>query len=104
MAVEPASASRRESVEGGRQGVFESPVGIVDIGPRGATLAHRDLTSELGDDPSDTNDSPRAHECSEPPDTGNRFLACPYFIHDPKKYQSTRTCTGPGWNSISRVK
>jgi hypothetical protein len=33
-----------------------------------------------------------------------RLLACPYFKHNPKKYQTWRTCIGPGWDSVSRLK
>ena len=33
-----------------------------------------------------------------------RLLACPYFKHNPSKYQDVRTCQGPGWGSVRRVK
>lgn len=31
-------------------------------------------------------------------------LACPYFKHNPPKYQQWRTCPGPGWETVHRVK
>jgi hypothetical protein len=31
-------------------------------------------------------------------------LACPFFKNNPTKYQSWRTCPGPGWDSVHRVK
>jgi hypothetical protein len=31
-------------------------------------------------------------------------LACPYFKRNPQKYRSHRTCVGPGWGSVHRVK
>lgn len=34
----------------------------------------------------------------------NVFFACPYFKHDPGRYQSERSCVGPGWPTIHRVK
>jgi hypothetical protein len=31
-------------------------------------------------------------------------LACPYFKHNPMKYQNYRGCSGPGWNTVHRIK
>jgi hypothetical protein len=33
-----------------------------------------------------------------------KFLACPYFQHNPQKYSSQRSCPGPGWPTVHRVK
>ena len=41
-------------------------------------------------------------EYSEP-EPGPRF-ACPYFKRDPQKYRTHRTCPGPGWQTVHRVK
>ncbi|KAF5547850.1 Nicotinate-nucleotide diphosphorylase [Fusarium napiforme] len=30
--------------------------------------------------------------------------ACPYFKYNPAKYKDWRTCPGPGWNDVHRVK
>lgn len=34
----------------------------------------------------------------------SRKLACPYFKYNPSKYQTERTCSGPGWSSVARLK
>jgi len=34
----------------------------------------------------------------------NPRFACPFFKRNPQKYMSNRTCTGPGWTSVRRVK
>ena len=34
----------------------------------------------------------------------SRKLACPFFKRNPQKYLSTRSCVGPGWNEVRRVK
>lgn len=34
---------------------------------------------------------------------GRRF-ACPYFKRDPRKYRKHRSCVGPGWTAVHRVK
>lgn len=31
-------------------------------------------------------------------------LACPYFKHNPRKYRSCKSCPGPGWDTIHRLK
>ena len=36
-------------------------------------------------------------------DSMKRKLACPFFKHNPQKYQ-VRTCQGPGWDSVHRIK
>lgn len=34
----------------------------------------------------------------------NKRLACPYYKHDPRKFRRARTCAGPGFNGIHRLK
>ncbi|CVK91322.1 uncharacterized protein FMAN_09465 [Fusarium mangiferae] len=34
----------------------------------------------------------------------NLKYACPYFKYNPAKYKDWRTCPGPGWNDVHRVK
>ena len=36
-------------------------------------------------------------------DSGARF-ACPFFKHDPERYRNRRTCPGPGWPTVHRMK
>ncbi|RFU31470.1 hypothetical protein B7463_g4863, partial [Scytalidium lignicola] len=31
-------------------------------------------------------------------------LACPFFKHNPRKYMYWRSCPGPGWNTVHRIK
>jgi hypothetical protein len=37
------------------------------------------------------------------PESAKR-LACPYFKRKPSRYQSRRTCSGPGWRTVHRLK
>jgi hypothetical protein len=32
------------------------------------------------------------------------FLACPFFKHDPRRFERVKDCCGPGWGTFSRVK
>ena len=34
---------------------------------------------------------------------GPRF-ACPFYKHDPMRYRNRRTCPGPGWPTVHRMK
>ena len=36
--------------------------------------------------------------------TESKKLACPYFKRDPQKYQRVRSCPGPGWDTVHRLK
>jgi hypothetical protein len=35
--------------------------------------------------------------------TTPRF-ACPFYKHDPERYETSRSCCGPGWETVHRVK
>ncbi|KAI1459618.1 hypothetical protein F4805DRAFT_419639 [Annulohypoxylon moriforme] len=36
--------------------------------------------------------------------TCSRKLACPYFKKDPEHFQLARSCSGPGWDTVHRIK
>jgi len=33
-----------------------------------------------------------------------QMFACPFFKRDPVRYKNYRTCLGPGWTSLHRIK
>lgn len=39
-------------------------------------------------------------------DSGNhgKKFACPYYKNDPERFRDKRTCCGPGWDSVHRLK
>lgn len=49
------------------------------------------------------NNKKRARRDSEPSED-KRLLACPFHQHNPDKYKSERSCCGPGWATIHRLK
>jgi hypothetical protein len=55
------------------------------------------------DEDSDTDDGPPRRIFPKVVRDKRRF-ACPYFKHDPQKYKYFRSCPGPGWDRIHRVK
>jgi hypothetical protein len=36
--------------------------------------------------------------------SGGRYFACPFFQRDPEKYSQCRSCPGPGWKTVHRLK
>jgi hypothetical protein len=40
---------------------------------------------------------------TEDSENGPRF-ACPFYKHDPMRYRNRRTCPGPGWPTVHRMK
>jgi hypothetical protein len=43
------------------------------------------------------------HSARSPSIQASRF-ACPYFKHDPKEFGKRGACSGPGWESVHRLK
>lgn len=38
------------------------------------------------------------------PQTQRQWFACPFYKHNPERYETSRTCCGPGWATVHRVK
>ncbi|KAK1772731.1 hypothetical protein QBC33DRAFT_464203, partial [Phialemonium atrogriseum] len=58
-----------------------------------------DGADDLGDGNfGDRNGNKRAKKTAE------RRFACPYFKHNPDRYRNERTCCGPGWTTVHRLK
>lgn len=56
-----------------------------------------------GDDEDDDGGEGRAAGKKRTKRVVDKF-ACPYMKHDPAKYENQRTCCGPGWDDVHRVK
>jgi hypothetical protein len=61
-----------------------------------------------GDDTSEDgngNGPPKKTKSDNPPESNiSAKFACPYFKRNPRKYQSMRSCTGPGFDTVHRLK
>ncbi|PSR88576.1 hypothetical protein BD289DRAFT_232132 [Coniella lustricola] len=58
------------------------------------------------DDEGDDNDGkrPQAKKSKiEEIEQSNKRLACPFFKHNPQRYQEERSCVGPGWKTVHRL-
>lgn len=58
------------------------------------------------DDPGDEDSNKRRRvsiTTTEDSESGPRF-ACPFYKHDPNRYRNRRTCPGPGWPTVHRMK
>lgn len=62
---------------------------------------------DLRPDDNDENNSNKRSRGSlatvESSETGARF-ACPFFKHEPHRFRNRRTCPGPGWPTVHRMK
>jgi hypothetical protein len=56
---------------------------------------------ESSDD--DTDEGSRSTKRSKKASTSQRF-ACPFYKHNPARYENSRSCVGPGWKTVHRVK
>jgi hypothetical protein len=79
---------------------------------RGSAQASAGKRKSRGDDglpPNDQDDesSNKRRRVSitttEDSENGPRF-ACPFYKHDPNRYRNRRTCPGPGWPTVHRMK
>lgn len=81
----------------GRQSASQSPTG----GKK------RTLRSDEGDGVGGGDDSDQEGEGKFGKKKKNKpdpRFACPYYKHDPVKYRAHRTCPGPGFENVHRVK
>ncbi|CAI6329079.1 unnamed protein product [Periconia digitata] len=69
-----------------------------------------DLLPQPPDDPSDDDENnPNKRRrisvatTASDSDSGPRF-ACPFYKHDPVRFRTRRTCPGPGWTTVHRMK
>ncbi len=66
-------------------------------------VGNSDLTEENG--PGWTGNLPqKAGTATSSSSTPNHMLGCPFFKRDPQRHSKHRSCTGPGWRTIHRVK
>lgn len=86
----------------------ERSSGVTSSNTASSTKRQREESPENGDSDPDEDDSkgkrPRKPNDVEAPAIGMRKLACPYFKRDPSTYQNWRTCPGPGWGTVHRLK
>lgn len=54
-------------------------------------------------DEEEDNEGLRPKRCKTE-DTSNKRLACPFFKRNPHRYKEERSCVGPGWKTIHRLK
>ena len=59
-----------------------------------------DKDGGVGEDDSDEEGDGKSNKKARP----DPKFACPYYKHDPEKYRSHRTCLGPGFPTVHRVR
>jgi len=74
---------------------------LQSLKPKGKRPADRD---DDEDDEDDEDDSHRDKRLTGAPDEPSRRLACHFFKRTPLKYREERSCVGPGWRTVHRIK
>ncbi|KAM6530146.1 hypothetical protein FALCPG4_008270 [Fusarium falciforme] len=69
---------------------------------RDSTEREDDVLSESGGGGGRSNTGKRRKEEEE--GSENSKFACPFYKNDPQALRGSRTCVGPGWSSVHRVK
>ena len=92
---------------GGRSGDYSSQTSIGSGASRKHVRKSDRDTGDNQDDDDDEDNRKRKRGKSRSADTGDmaqRKLACPFFKRRPATYMSRRSCPGPGWQSVHRLK
>lgn len=72
----------------------------------GKRKSRSDDTTPPNDDDQDSGSNKRrrgSHATIESSEMATRF-ACPFYKHEPHRFRSRRTCPGPGWPTVHRMK
>ncbi|KAI1344432.1 hypothetical protein F5Y15DRAFT_112066 [Xylariaceae sp. FL0016] len=69
---------------------------------RNARHGKKRLNSSYDDE--NEEDSSKRERLDAAPSEANRRLACPYYRRCPERHAHWRSCAGPGWDSVHRVK
>jgi hypothetical protein len=73
--------------------------------PRGDNSGSKRRTEDTTNDDEEDASQPRVKRVrGSLTDTTAPLFACPYFKSNPQRYQRCRTCCGPGWSTVHRLK
>lgn len=113
LQIQPSRAPPQLS-DGADGGSYKPSAGSSAMATGGASHAYstdpvpgksKRLPDDDGDDQAGSDEEER--KAKKPKAEGEelaRRLACPYFKHNPKRYQEERSCVGPGWRTVHRLK
>ncbi|KAJ4169333.1 hypothetical protein NW754_016367 [Fusarium falciforme] len=99
---DPASGGSHPS-SGSVQGIKSTSRSSAAGQKRSSRHGSRDESDNSEDDDSFRKKKDKKRARIEKDDTKPRF-ACPYHQYDPKTFGAKRTCCGPGWTELPRVK
>jgi hypothetical protein len=72
---------------------------------KGKRRAENDDNNEDGEQEQNDDPSSKRHRGASPgAEELGKYFACPYFKRDRRKYQRFRSCPGPGWSTVHRMK
>lgn len=98
-----APSSTSPSSQGGGSGQATQAPGRSGQGKSKKRSSHKesDASGDSDDDEDDKGSGSKRIKMDE--NLGKR-LACPFFKRNPQRYQEERSCVGPGWRTVHRLK
>lgn len=96
------SASQTAAVLSG-----SSSIGEMGSGGRKRGMAEEETSRNRGNGRGNGDDPNKRQKLVSDPKDGpsvSTKLACPFYKRDPEKYRNQRSCPGPGWNTVHRLK
>ncbi|RMJ03426.1 hypothetical protein BHE90_015100 [Fusarium euwallaceae] len=106
----PPSPRPRSAHPSSRAPSVASSYGSIDSGvshpPRAGSKRKRrvDITWSEFDDFSKDGDESKARKRAREEEADVKKLSCPFYKRNPQEFKQHRTCVGPGWTSVYRVK
>lgn len=101
------TASDSGGVEGDGPGKSSAPSSRKKAG-KSSGGQKRGLDDEGQDAPQDNGDGNgeerNGNKRAKREDPEKLRFACPFFKHNPQKYKQVKTCCGPGWDTVHRLK
>ena len=94
------SGAGGEGLNAGRNSAPSGHSGAI-LGPGAGSKHNHNGGNEPNDDDNEDEAPPKGKKTKG---VAVQRLACPFYKRNPEKYKSERTCSGPGWRDVAKVK
>lgn len=97
------SSTSSSSQGGGSSQAMHAPVRSGGAGKSKKRSSHKESDASGDSDDEEENKGSSIKRTKTEENLGKR-LACPFFKRNPQRYQEERSCVGPGWRTVHRLK
>jgi hypothetical protein len=98
------SNSQGSAPRSGFRSIAALPSASSSVAPRNNKPSRKRRASRDEDEDEDDEDCHRSKRANSEPAEPAQRLACHFFKRDPLSYREERSCVGPGWRTVHRVK